>query len=105
MPGKECQIKGLNLYSQLGRGKKKRMCLVCRRDVTQKKIVYRIHLIFGIFLGFYFYFIFFPVERMYSAVSAALTLIRYAGAENVELDFFVLLFLVSIGAAYHRSAQ
>jgi hypothetical protein len=104
MPGKECQIKGLNLYSQLGRGKKKRMCLVCRRDVTQKKIVYRIHLIFGIFLGFYFYF--FPGRTyVYSAVSAALTLIRYAWAENAELDFFVLLFLVSIGAAYHRSAQ
>jgi hypothetical protein len=58
-------------------------------------------------LGFFsaFIFIFFPVERMYSAVSAALTLIRYAWAENAELDFFVLLFLVSIGAAYHRSAQ
>lgn len=84
------------------------MCLVCRRDVTQKKIVYRIHLIFGIFLGFYFYFFFSPVERMYSAVSAALSLIRYAGAENAELDFFVLFFLVFLGihrAAYHRSAQ
>lgn len=62
-------------------------------------------------MGFFsaFIFIFFsPVERMYSAVSAALSLIRYAGAENAELDFFVLFFLVFLGihrAAYHRSAQ